>query len=461
MSDAAPIEPSSGRPADTPGFLFNVNFVFIATVLNYGLSFLVTIVIARLLGAEGRGLTALYQAGVNLGFAFFSFGIAAAVIYYVARRELSARQALEAGLSATVAATALTAIAVAVIALAFRDEIAEAGVPVWLAIATVPGIMQFYLLDGLLRAQSRFAVMSFLLLLQPITVLVCLFVIEAAGELSVSSAVYVWSLSPVPPVVAGYLLIGPEVWPRRPASIALLVPILRFGVQSQLGNLIQLLNYRLDSYLVLWLVNASGVGVYAIGVSLSEGLWLIANSVAVVLLTKLTEGEPEYAARITPLVCRNTIFVTALAATAVGAVSPFAIPFVFGEEFDAAVVPFLWLLPGAVSLAGVKVLAAYVFSQGKPMINAAISAATLGVTIAADLVLIPAFEVTGAALGSSIAYATSLLLTAIAYRRISGRPLLDALVPRPSDAGFYADGLRALGARLRPRAAQTGVGGNP
>ena len=43
-------------------------------------------------------------------------------------------------------------------------------------------------------------------------------------------------------------------------------------------------------------------------------MWFIANSVGVVLLTNLTASDDEAAARMTPVVCRNTLLVTAVAA---------------------------------------------------------------------------------------------------------------------------------------------------
>jgi O-antigen/teichoic acid export membrane protein len=222
-------------------------------------------------------------------------------------------------------------------------------------------------------------------------------------------------------------------------------------MQGQLSNLIQLLNYRLDSYLVLIFVNAGGVGLYAVGVSLSEGMWFIANSVAVVLLTNLTAGDDENAARMTPVVCRNTLLVTAGAAIVAGALSPIAIPLIFTREFEDAVLPFLWLLPGTVALAGTKILAAYVFSRGRPLINSQIAFVTLIVTVAADVALIPTFEVAGAAAASSLAYCCSLVLTAIAYRRLSGAPISDALLPRLSDAPLYVEGVRSLAAHVGGR----------
>jgi len=446
------------RPSDSEaasgGFLFNVNLVFIATVAASGLGFVTAVLLARALGPEGRGVTALYQAAVSLGFAFLSLGIATAVVYYVGRRDISGRQAMEAGLSVTLIAAAMTAIGVAIAAIAFGDDLADEDVPYWLTLVAIPALVQFRSAEATLRAQARFGRMNLLEVSLPLSILACLGAVEFIDGLTIHRAVVAWSLAFLPPVLLGYALLGPSQWPRRLAGRGLLWQAARFGMQGQLSNLIQLLNYRLDSYLVLLLVNASGVGLYAVGVSLSEGMWLIANSVSVVLLTNLTAGDDENAARMTPIVCRNTLLVTALASVAAAAVSPVAVPLIFGDAFDDAVLPFLWLLPGTVALAGTKILAAYVFSRGRPLINAQIAFVTLVVTVIADLILIPPFEVAGAAAASSLAYCCSLALSAVAWRRISGGSISDALLPRLSDAPYYRDGLRSLLGRLRRSEAQ-------
>ncbi len=432
----------SATPGGTGGgFLLNVNLVFLSTVVAYGLGFLVVVLVARELGTEGRGVTALYQAAVSLGFAFFSLGIGTAVIFLVGRREMSGPQALEAGLSVTLLAMALTGGGVLLAALFFADQLARESIPFWLLLVAVPAVIQFRILEGVLRAQGRFGAMNLLEVSLPLSVLVALGSVELFGNLTISNAIFAWSLAFLPPVAFGYVLAGPQTWPRRLATPRQLAPAVRFGVQAQAGNLIQLLNYRLDSYLVLLFVNASGVGLYATGVSLSEGLWFIANSVTVVLLTNLTAGDEAYGRRMTPLICRGTLLVTAAASLAAAAVSPFVIPAIFGVAFEDAVLPFLWLLPGTIALAGSKVLAAYIFSRGKPMINAWIALVTLAVAIGADLVLIPVFEVPGAAAASSLAYGVSLGLTVFAYRRLSGGSLAEALIPRPADAGVAKDAL--------------------
>ena len=439
----------SDSPATTGGFLLNVNLVFVATVAASGLGFVTAVLLARVLGPEGRGVTALYQAAVSLGFAFLGLGISTAVFYYVGRRDISGRRAMEAGLSITLIATALTAIGVAIAALAFDSDLIDQDVPYWLALVAIPALVQFRAAEAVLRAQGRFGAMNLLEVSLPLSILCFLGVVELVDGLTIYRAIVAWSFAFLPPVVIGYALLGPSEWPRGIAGRDLLWRAVRFGMQGQLGNLIQLLNYRLDSYLVLLLVNASGVGLYSVGVSLSEGMWLMANSVSVVLLTNLTAGDDENAARMTPIVCRNTLLVTAAAAIAAAAASPFVVPAIFGDAFDDAVLPFLWLLPGTVALAGTKILAAYVFSRGRPLINAQIAFVTLIVTIAADLLLIPPFEVAGAAAASSLAYCCSLALSTVAYRRLSGGSIADVLLPRPGDAAYYVDGLRSLLGRLR------------
>jgi hypothetical protein len=72
----------------------------------------------------------------------------------------------------------------------------------------------------------------------------------------------------------------------------------------------------------------------------------------------------------------------------------------------------------------------------------------LGVTLVADLALIPWIGVNGAATASSLAYAVHFAVALYAYQRISGRPALDALVPRLADVDLYMDALRSLRARI-------------
>jgi O-antigen/teichoic acid export membrane protein len=447
--DAPPAgNPLSGR------FLFNINFVFVCTLVSNTVGFFAIILLARSLGPDGRGVVALYQAAVALGYAFLNLGIASAVFYYVTRREVTARQAMETGATISLFSAAVTALGVAVTALFLEHHLEGRDVPYALAILAVPAVIQLRVADGLLRAAGRFGAMNALEVGSPVVLLICLGATELTVGLTVESAVWVLSLAVLVPLAAAYILLGLDAWPRRFAPVSSIRKTLAFGGQIQATTLIQLFNYRLDVFLILVFVNTAGVGLYTVAASQTEGLLIIANSVAIVLLTNITAGDDANAAHLTPVVCRNTLLVTGVAALVAAAIAPLWLTAVFGADYAGSVLPYLCLLPGTVALSGAKILAAYVFSRGRPIINAWIALATLLATIPTDIVLIYALGVSGAAIGTSLGYVLSLALTAVAYRRLSGRPLLEALVPQRSDLAIYTGALRSGLSRLRRQRVQ-------
>jgi O-antigen/teichoic acid export membrane protein len=413
----------------------------------------VAILLARTLGPEGRGVAALYQAAVALGFAFLNLGVSSAAFYFVTRRDLSGRQAMEAGLTVSLIAALVAAVGVLLTALLFEERLEGKDIPYGLAILSVPAFIQLRLTTALLRAEGRFGAMNAVDLALSLSMLACLGGIEVISGLSVRSAVWAWSLAFLPPLALGYALLGPGCWPRSLAPKSLFVKAVRFGGQSQFTTLIQLLNYRLDVFLILVLVNTTGVGLYTVATSQTEGIWIIADSVAIVLLTNITAGDEANAARMTPVVCRSTLLVSAVVAVVAALIAGIWIPVVFGSAYRDSVMPYIWLLPGTVAFSGSKILAAYVFSRGRPIINAWIALATLVVSVPATVALTALFGVSGAAAGTSLGYCLNLALTAAAYRALSGEPVLAALLPQRSDAALYGAGLRSLVRRLRRRGA--------
>jgi O-antigen/teichoic acid export membrane protein len=281
--------------------------------------------------------------------------------------------------------------------------------------------------------------MNAIILAQPIVQFALLGAGMALGDVDTTNAVLYWSGGTFTATLLALALLGrpalrlPE-WLR--VDRAGLREQVRFGLRGQIGNVMQLLNYRLDQYIVLLFVNTAGVGIYAVAVGLTQSVWFFANAVATVLLPRLTATDEADAARTTPLVCRTTLLVSALSALALAAVSP-AVLMLFGHAYRPSLTPLFWLLPGTVALAGSKILASYVFSQGYPGTNSLITIAALAVTIVAYLALIPPFGVAGAAAASTLAYGAHFALSLLAYRRVSGGSIRDAVIVRGDDVRYY------------------------
>ncbi len=445
------------RPALAQGaqsFFASVNVVFLATVINYAVAFPTSIVVARTLGKAGYGAYTLFFLSAAVLQQVIGLGAGNASIYFLGKRAFTLRQVVTAGQAMVAVAAIVTVALVAIGDPLVGDELRERGVPPWAFLLAVPALMDYRLLSFVLQGAGRFVAMSLISLLDPGVFLIAMLAALAVAGPGASGAIWLRTSALAAAGAVALAVVGLRhvdvrrvLWPER----RVLKPMLSFGVQGEVGNLLQTANYRLDAYLVALFVSQAGVGLYAAGVGMAETIWIIANSIAAVLVTGLTAAHPDDAARRTPVVTRNTLLVSAAGAGALAAASPVLVELLYGGAFAGAVVPLLWLLPGAVAMAGSKVVTAYIFSQGRPLTNSMITAAALIVTVFADVTLIPVFGVSGAAMASSLAYGTHFALALWAYRRLSGGSVVEALVPRRSDLQLYADALRSLPGRRRSR----------
>jgi O-antigen/teichoic acid export membrane protein len=83
------------------------------------------------------------------------------------------------------------------------------------------------------------------------------------------------------------------------------------------------------------------------------------------------------------------------------------IPAFYGSDFSSAVTPTRIILFG-LALDGVAgLITGFLYGVGRPGLNSLAMGAGLAVTVALDLLLIPRFEATGAAIASAVAYTTT------------------------------------------------------
>jgi len=122
---------------------------------------------------------------------------------------------------------------------------------------------------------------------------------------------------------------------------------LRFGVQGYLGNVIQLLNYRVDMLMVAYFMDTTAVGYYSVAVVMAEALWYFPGAVGTIVLARTPGLSTDEANRTTPRICRTTFFVTILAALALFGLGRYFIMLLFGSEFLPALKALWYLLPGS------------------------------------------------------------------------------------------------------------------
>jgi O-antigen/teichoic acid export membrane protein len=434
----------------------NVNVVMLTYAADGVLALATGALVARALGPDGRGAYGLFIVSAAFGQLVLGLGIGNAAIYYINKSQLAVREALSAIHVVTLAAVALSAAAAGAVLLADAADAFGGGLSPWLLVAAVPVLLYMNLLRLLLQALNRFVDLGVATIGQQAVLLACVAAAFAAGDPTATHIVVFLLAASAGASAYALVRIGLRHVDFKAIvrpSIETLRRLTGFGIQGEAGNALQALNYRLDQFILRGFESLAAVGVYAVATSMSEGVFVLANAVALVLMPRLTSADPEDAAWMAPVAARNTMAIAAGGSLALAAAAPLLLPAIFGQRFNDSVEPLWWLLPGAVALTGSKVLTSYIFSQGRPLVNTGITAISLAVTLGADLALIPAFGVEGAAAAASMGYVVHLCAALVAYRAISGRPALDAVLPRLSDIELYADALRGMRNRLAGRAA--------
>jgi O-antigen/teichoic acid export membrane protein len=227
---------------------------------------------------------------------------------------------------------------------------------------------------------------------------------------------------------------------------------LSLGLRGQLGNVATFFNYRLDVFIVNYYLNTAEVGIYALGVIISEALWQLPNAAAAALLPRtartLDKSDPAF----TCLVCRQVFALACVSGCTIGALSPWLIPMIFGSKFAPSVAVIWWILPGTIALASAKVMSADLLARGMPEYAAIFAFVTLIVTVILDLALIPRMGIQGAALASSLAYLVNAVLVASVLKQKLGVTWRALYIPSIAELAPYGQIWSRLVSRLRPSA---------
>lgn len=230
---------------------------------------------------------------------------------------------------------------------------------------------------------------------------------------------------------------------------------LGFGLKTYGANALQLLNYRLDLFVLNAVAAGAVVGRYSVAVSVTSLVWLLPRALSAVLLPRvaaLRELEADRA-EVEAKAVRQAVVLVGVS-SAVVAVGLALVPFVYGGDFSGAIGLGFLLLPGAALLGIANVLMATVVGRGRPGLALLGSAVSTPVSVGLYVLLIPPFGAPAAALTTTGSYALSFILAAAFYRRVTGAGLRSRLAPTRAELGDLRLLMRAV---RRDREGRTGA----
>ena len=412
-------------PADSPVSLGGVRRLLLdiggtvgTRALLLPFSLLSSILLARLLQPEGKGLFTTIATIADLVIGLGNLGIHRATTYYVARsaasrevRGVSLWLSLCLGLLLTVVLVAL-----AVLAPRLAPEIP----PVALLLAAPMGVavMLRGLFEAMLRGEQRPNSVNLVTLCYAALLMAVLGLMALTGQLSLELAVLGRSFATGLAALLALLMVlrgpigvaGPRVdWPLSRTLLA-------YGVPASVATLLQTLHYRLDILLIQSFLEGREVGYYSIATNVGELLWLLSLATSLVLFPRVAAARRSDGAAESARLARWTLGLTAFAAVVLGVLAELLIVAVYGVAYRPAVEPLRLLLPGLVVMSSAIVLTSFLLGQGRLRGLILINSCSIVTNAALNVMLLPRYGLNGAAAASSISYSLTALATLLLFR---------------------------------------------
>jgi O-antigen/teichoic acid export membrane protein len=417
------------------GLVTGTTLLFISSIIIFMGRLATSVVIARTLGPEFKGIYSLTLLSSGMVIIASNLGFNGAITYFAASKKYSGKQLFVLSL---VGGIVLSAIGGVFFFLGFKyffvhNILADADptLILWVMLALPLSLVTSFL-SSLLLGQQRMVAFNLVNIANILTNL-GFQIISSVLQGGVSGAIIAWIAASGIELLLALWYVRHDINLRFGFLIEILKPALSFGGRSYISNLLQFFNYRLDSFLVNFFSGAAAVGQYTTSVSVAELLWYLPNAVSGALFPKVSSVYERTANRLTPQACRQTLLLVCIGALLFSLIGGWVIIGFYGEAFRPAIVPFLWLLPGMIGLSIAKIISADLSGRGKPQYSAYTAGVTVTLTVVLDVLLIPAYNISGAAIASSISYIASGSLSVLWFYRETGVAPQTLLIPRLSD----------------------------
>ena len=371
-------------------------------------------IMARVLGPSGRGEVAAGLMISGLATGVLSLGMSFAASYETAKRPPEDRaRLLGSGIRYVAWVTPLALLAAILGAgVGLSDYEDSTRVIIGVLIAMSPIDVYLGILAGVFRGSGSLQPLGVIQLIPRLINLVVVGGLAAAGALTVSTVLAGGIATTVLTATYGCVAMG-----IRPRGSLPLGPLLRFASRGFVGSFGETISLRADQVVIAIALPSSQLGFYAVATTVAQvprGLARALSARAFGDTAALDSAEALERVgrfgRISSVLSLGTIVVVA-------GVAPL-VPVVFGEDFRDAIPPLLLLVPGAAGLVWSQAMSGQLAGLGRPGLMSLSRLPGFVVTIVGLPIVIPLWEIRGAATLSSLAYVTQAVTIAILLRRL-------------------------------------------
>jgi O-antigen/teichoic acid export membrane protein len=406
------------------------------------LSLINVLIIARSLGATGRGdvaflITVATMTGMLAGLSIQEANGNLAGTDPPLRRALATNSLLFSVVLGAIAAVVLVAI-IGVFPSVGGQVSREL---LYVTLGSLPLVIIRVYLSFLCQADYAFAITNAAWLSGPTTTFLTNGTLALLGWLSVGTAIGAWIAGQALGAVLLIVYVARHTGFGRPH-----LPTARrqfgFGIKVHLSRFLSVGNYRADQWFVGAIAGSRELGVYSVAVAWAEALFYLPGVLVLIQrpdLVRAGRGEAvSYASRM----MRVALVLAGLMAVGLIVLAPILCVTIFGEEFAGSVAQLRVLALAAPGIVAVELLSGALIAQRRPLHASAAVAVAFVLTVVLNPILISWHGGLGAAIARTLAYSAGGAAAALMFTAVLGGRRRD-LLPRGTEIPWFYGKLRA------------------
>lgn len=398
-------------------FAHKVGETMATRVALIAIGLVTSVLIARSLGPEGRGLQAAIAAITAIGVQFGNLGLHSSNTYYVAKKHDLLPTLVGNSLLVTLGLGSIGSTIAWLVLSAWPGLSPVGGWFLVFALVGIPIGLTALLLQNLLLGIHQVRTYNLIELgtrIGMVAILLGLIALDrvsvvsiAIAGLSISAAAAIWA----------YCGVGPHMMKPIRVSVPQLKEHTRYAFKAYVAAFFAFTVIRADVLLCSYLLGDTATGHYSIAVSMADMVYMLPVVAGTLAFPRLaaTEDPAERWAKARSMFKWVGVVMLAIALIAALLAQP-VVRLLYGESFLPAVPAFLWLLPGIVALGANTILMNYFAAEGIPPVAVWSPGVASVVNVGLNLFLLPRMGIAGASLASTIAYATMLVLSMVYLR---------------------------------------------
>ncbi|MFF2094264.1 lipopolysaccharide biosynthesis protein [Paenibacillus sp. NPDC058174] len=406
------------------------------------ITILTGVLLARGLGAEGRGTFIAITMWSNLLYWGFSFGLYQTVIYFWKSYKGDKKVIFTTLLVYGIILCALASLIAEIVIVPLVTS--NGGSDIVLA-AKIYFLGIFYaafadIITSSLAGEEKFGYSNLLRMAVPGLTALAMLSLYVTGHLTSVTALYASFIISTLLFIANMIKIASMKVIGFKIDWRLMWSGFKYGSKSHGGSVASLTSENITQMVLSLFLPPVALGHYSVAQSAVSPVNTITSTITITTQPKLTAEEKHTVHGRVVQLLKKAMILIAFAVVVMAVVLPFGIEFVYGSEFEAAIIPALILLPSKLFDCLSNVLRNALNGAGMTFINTKSELIVLAATLACMSVFFTRWHLIGAAAVTLIASLVRIAIFFIEYRRRFERlTLKEALPGRLDVVELYKD----------------------